>query len=147
MADHTVTITNSIFTYGLAEPTRWNEFNWNEANWGEGTLLIPKSIGKLISNNVSPTTSVSKKTHKIILNLLNPSSAVFKGAVRTIKNNLSVLSHNEDIFKFTGNGYYYIFKRPTKDGADRVDSSYTSDSDPGTSYSVSSDPATPYTEL
>ena len=147
MATHTITITNKIFTYGLAATTRWGEFNWGEANWGEGSFDIPKKIGKLVLSNVTPSSAVSKKTIKFITNDITPSSAILKKLRKIISSSLTLESKNEDIFKFTGNGYYYIFKRQTRDGVDKVVSPFTADTSPGTSYTASSGISTPYTEL
>lgn len=73
MADHTITITNSVNLFGGHPSSKWNEHNWNEFNWGYGTVSYPLVIYKCLGNSISTTDAI---TEKIIGKNLNNSTTL-----------------------------------------------------------------------
>jgi len=107
MTDHTITISNSVGVFGMARTTEWNNFNWDEALWGEGTNGLVTKACKLISNSLVSTSAVSKKISKLVTN------------------SLPVSSDPSNQTKRTGNGYKYVFRKPSTNADDRALTQWT----------------------
>lgn len=41
MANHSITIENSIGVFGPAPSNKWGDYNWNAFTWGEGNEDLP----------------------------------------------------------------------------------------------------------
>ena len=107
MADFTTTITNSFNLFGGSPSSLWNSWNWGEFNWGEGTADSILGVTKLISNSQSIDDTYHLKSVKVVANSLLPTTAV------------------PEQYLLDGNGYYYLFVRPTIDAENRSTAAWT----------------------
>lgn len=117
MADFTKTISNSIACLGNSPTTKWGSgtayvMTWGSSKWGEGTETMLISFGKAIANTVTISDAMaSKQVDKAVT--LGSISPTYEGSEETLQD---------------GNGYFYVFPRPTTDADERYNPSYTSGS-------------------
>lgn len=112
MADHTISISNSLNVFGAGPSSNWNEHNWGEFKWGEGTEDMIHGIFKVISNSQSIADTYALKLNKLISESLSIDSAIPEQYLKDAE------------------GYYYLFTKPTTDAEERSDASW-SDADIG----------------
>jgi hypothetical protein len=129
MADHIITISNSINSLGPAPSTKWGSgspytMTWGTSKWGEGTQDLIVEMIKLITNTVTP------------------SDALFNSIDKVVGNDLTVTSETTSEELLSGNGYFYLFPLPTTDAEDRNLSTYTSGTAAATTYIPASQPST-----
>lgn len=76
MADFTITISNSVNTFGPAPSSKWNAWAWNAFRWGEGTHDLTVAFDKVIGNSLVPTDAFSAETAFVvsIANTLAPTA-------------------------------------------------------------------------
>lgn len=55
MANLSITITNSVRTFGPAPADYWNAYNWNAFLWGEGTAAMVGNALKVVTNSQTLT--------------------------------------------------------------------------------------------
>ena len=113
MADHNITISNSLNTFGLAPSNKWNDWNWNAFLWGEGTedmqVLVQKLIEEAVTFDSAVTTQFS--VYVIISNSLTPDADMYAESLTD------------------GSGYNYVFASNTTDGEGRTFPTYTAVTD------------------
>jgi hypothetical protein len=124
MADHTITVSNSINLFGPS-PTYWGSGNmvWTTDKWGEGSRDLTVSVEKLIENSLSSDSDV----HKNVTHTLDFGSLSFSDDATGDLDDSS--------------GYDYVYTRPTTNPDLRVSTSYqsaTANNNSWTSGSVSS---------
>lgn len=112
MADFTITITNSINSFGPAPSTKWglsDAMEWGVSKWGEGTLDLVSSFIKVLQNSIGSDSSLIIAT----------------GYNRTMSNTLSL---TEDL-SFEGlsdsNGYSRLFSGSATNAESRIISTYS----------------------
>jgi len=125
MVDHAQTITNTLTVYGIAASNKWGTFLWGE-NWGEGTIDLAVDI--TVGDGDTMTLGDSW-TRVVQFN-------------RTFSESISTLSNLNDLTLTDANGYDYIFTKPTNDGVDRSDTSYSVVSGTSATWAETSDPGT-----
>jgi hypothetical protein len=106
MADYTITISNTVRTFG-PKPDVWGVMLWGD-KWGEGTADLPVDVIKVISNDITPDLSL------------------FKSITKFYQNTMTVDSETTSETLTDGNGYYYVFSKPTTEAESRDAVSYTS---------------------
>lgn len=106
MADHTLTIQNSMNLFGGGPPSLWNSHNWGEFNWGDGTVEIPHAIFKFIDNTTTLTDTLNKISTKLISNNQSFTTSM---PVQSLKD---------------AQGYNYLFTKPTIDSEERANTSW-----------------------
>lgn len=115
MAAYTQTITNSINCFGSSPPTVWGNstvrvMTWGSSKWGEGTHSSILSVEKLVEDSIDSDDLVSLTTE-------------FE---RLRTNEITCLSETTSEGLGSGNGYLYVFVKPTTEAEDRNQSSYSS---------------------
>ena len=125
MADFSVSISNSLNSFGPAPATRWGTgspytMTWGTSKWGEGTEDLIASIEKLISNSILSDSELFKAASKFIENSIIPTSETTNEGLQD------------------GSGYSYVFTAPTLDGESRNLTTYASGTAQGTAYSSAS---------
>lgn len=114
MANFTITVTNSVSTFGPAPSTKWGAgspytMTWGVSQWGEGTEDLPTEM-----------------THSIDAQSLSFDSALFLDAEKFLDNTLGFSSETTSEGLKSGNGYSYVFTGPTTEGENRNLSTYSS---------------------
>ncbi len=114
MANFTITISNSMRTFGPAPSDKWGvgaiyTFTWGVSKWGEGTEGLTKDY---------------EKPHAETLTLAG-ATLTFDTAKRLSAQTLSLLSETYSETLQTANGYYYTFIKPTSEAEQRNISTYT----------------------
>lgn len=122
MADLTISIANSINSFGPAPSDKWGtgtpyNFTWGVSKWGEGTEDLQVAIEKVLS---SEGYSISDDY------FFNPN----KG----LSESLPFASETTSEFLLTGNGWNYVFVAPVIDAENREIAVYTAVSGASVSY-------------
>jgi hypothetical protein len=128
MADHSVTISNTLQVLGGGEPSLWNEMVWGEDCWGS-TKDLQLQIEKCLGNTTAITTGVEVQLVKVIANTLSFTSAGCPLALQDGAGN-----------------WDYIFEGGVTNPKNRASTSYSEDSDAGTSYSEVNAPDTSWSD-
>ena len=110
MADHTITISNSLNLFGGSPSSLWNAYNWGSFKWGEGTVSVVWDLDHLISNTLTFSTVVIKDSEKVISNTLTVVSEMTYESVQD------------------ANGYYYVYVPNVTNAESRTTATYTSGS-------------------
>lgn len=53
MADHTKTISNTIYLFGMSPTSLWGSEVWGDFLWGDGDAGLPLEIGKNFSESIT----------------------------------------------------------------------------------------------
>lgn len=122
MADFSITISNSLNTFGPAPSTQWGTgtpytMTWGVSKWGEGTQDLMADVGKFLAETLSLADSFYKSFEKVW-------SDSIASAMETSSEGLS-----------DGSGWNYVFVSNTTEGESRASGSYSASSAVGTSYS------------
>lgn len=128
MADFTKTISNSINCFSLEPATNWNEFNWGTGFWGYGSNTIPLDVVKNLDNSFTVDDYYERSYEKLFSESLSMDSDITEETLQD------------------GNGYYYVFPRPTIDSNDRNNGMFTEVSNGSTSWTEDTDSDTSWTE-
>lgn len=134
MADHQITISNSIRTFGPAPSTKWGAnspytMTWGSSKWGEGTedLVVYVNL-KLIENSISPTSTLGFNASHEITNTIAP----------------TFVAAEEDITD--GSGYHYNFPDDTSNPTSMAANSWTEQSNNTTTWTKQSDGSTSWSD-
>lgn len=135
MADHSITITNAIVTFGPAPSTKWGvgtpyTMTWGTSKWGEGTEDLMCAFEKVLSNSITPSDDnyYFNIEHLISLGSISPT---FEMSSETLTD---------------GSGYYYNFISNTSEAEDRDATTYTQVSNSSSSWTEDSDENTSWSE-
>jgi hypothetical protein len=126
MADFTITVGNSVAVLGMGAPTLWGAFDWGTGFWGAGSNPMVFDVDKALDvETITTADALSKDTSR--------------GAW---SETITTAADATDQTKQDGNGYFYVFTRPTLDAEERQITSYTSGTPPDTAWTedVSSGP-------
>jgi hypothetical protein len=129
MADFSITVRNSINTFGPAPTDKWGSpFTWGSSLWGEGDQVISTSFffPKTISNSITCDSSVALASSRFIL-LSDSISQDFEMSNENLQD---------------PNGYFHVFAKPSTNAEDRVMTSFTSEPRVTTSWSQSTGAST-----
>lgn len=126
MANHTISISNSINSFGPAPSTKWGtgsvyNMTWGSSKWGEGTIDLQVDVVKILTNSV----------------ILSGAVNIFD-IVPVISNSLVFTSETTNEGLRTANGYYYLFTGPTTEAENRNQSTYISGTGASTSWTQAS---------
>jgi hypothetical protein len=116
VADHVISISNSLNLFGPAPSTKWGEgspytMTWGTSKWGEGTEDLIVSVEKYLGNEITA------------------SDAYFKEAAHAV--NFGEISSTFEMSSeslLDGSGYYYVFRKPSTDAENQVITTYASGS-------------------
>lgn len=117
MADHTITIVNSINVFGGAPTNKWGSMVWGVEAWGYGDVDLIQSVFKKISNTFTVSDGVTKSVGKKIAEVLYVDADMSS-------------EHLKDAA-----GYSYIFPNNTDEGESRIDTQYSNVSYNSATYS------------
>lgn len=123
MADHAITVSNTMNVFGPGPSTKWNGFNWAESNWGYGDPVI-KEVGKLVENQ----TSIS--------------DALYKLADKSISEVLTLTWGVDPIEHLDGAGYFYEEPDRQIEMEDRISTGYSQPNSTSASWSEGTPPST-----
>ena len=129
MADFTITVQNSFNVFGLEPSTKWNFFNWGQS-WGYGVETTLLEIEKSLAETMTVTDSLETS---IGYNMILETQIVFDS--NPIEETLQ-----------DGNGYYYVFTRPSIDAEDRNLTSFVANSRASTNWTEPSTATTSWSE-
>ena len=154
MADLTVTITNSLNTFGQGPTTKWGvgdslTMTWGSSKWGEGTQDIPTDVIKVVENSQASTTTVGFAVTHLISDqqVITPTSSVLNAVDRTIDGQtITTTSDVTDLRLQTGDWFYEFIDR-TADADDQRIDGFTAVSDVTTTWAETSDVTTTWTEV
>ena len=116
MADHTISITNTVNTFG-PWPEKWGIMQWGVDKWGEGTQDLPCDVGKFIDN----ATALDGNTLHLSVGKLisNETALAFETSGESLKDPA---------------GYNYVFTKPDTDAENRTTASFTAAAAASTTY-------------
>ena len=95
MTAYSITVSNSLRTFGGGPSSKWAEYNWNAFKWGEGTNDFPQNIRHLLTTSpLVPTSAMPGFTvrHKLTAQTLVPDTGITYRYARAIANSLSPTS-------------------------------------------------------
>jgi hypothetical protein len=94
MADYTVTINNSLRTFGIGPTSQWGAMTWGSSKWGEGSIAVQtiKTIDIGISNSIGTTVDLVKILTKGIFNTQASDSSVIKIPYKVVDSAITVSS-------------------------------------------------------
>ena len=133
MADHSITVDNTLTFHGHGYPSIWNAVTWNAFTWGWSSDSETR-VEKVIDSTATPTTDVGKYViHWLDSEGVTLDSAVENAFVMAISEALSVSSDRYSAVLTDSNGYTHVFPSDATDAEDRDIPTWTS----GTVGSVS----------
>ena len=121
MADHTISVTNSVNIFGPAPSTKWGAnspytMTWGTSKWGEGTEdLITRVEKNLTSETLTLANALYFHANKVLENSITPTSETTSEGLQS-------------------GIYSYVFVGPTTEAESRSESTYTSQSAGTTTY-------------
>jgi hypothetical protein len=127
MADYNVTLSNTLNVFGGSPSSKWGDMLWGE-NWGEGSEDLPVDIEKVLSESLSLDSSVSKEPEKVISEQVTVTSETTYEDLRD------------------GNGYYYVFPKPTTDAEQRNLTTWTEATEDTETYTSQAATTTTWSE-
>lgn len=91
MADHTITINNSLRTLGIGPTSQWGTMVWGTDKWGDGSIPVQtiKFTAVSIANSINATVEIIKYVTKGIFNTQGTTSDVVKIPYKSIANSVS----------------------------------------------------------
>lgn len=122
LADFTITISNSINTFGPAPSSKWNAYNWNAFRWGEGTTDLITETDKLLANATT----------------LSDAFTMIYEATLTIANSLSLSTEPSIEYLTDRAGFYYVFAGGVTNADSRVSTTYSTVSTSAAAWSAAS---------
>jgi hypothetical protein len=135
VADHTITIANSLNVFGDDPPTRWGTsahfvMTWGTDKWGYGSEDMQEEVGKFLEpGSVALTSAITQIEVVLILsNAITFSSAL-------------TLERLSD-----GSGWDYVLPGGTTNGVDQIATTYANGSSASTTYTTSSAPSTTWSD-
>lgn len=123
MADHSISISNSIRCFGTSPSSKWGSgspytMTWGTTKWGEGTEDEIVSVEKVLDNPVTIDSSLS----------------LYADYYFSYSNSLSCESETYSEYLQTSNGYFYYFVAPTLDAENRNPASFSAITGASTTY-------------
>lgn len=142
MTAFTKTISNTVGFVGGKPAQPWGSsvtnatMVWGTNKWGNKLHFENFLITHLISESliVSGATFVKDIAHILPAESLSLSDAEFKETTRTISESLSLTGDSSSQTLQEPNGYYYVFRKPTTNNENTVQSQYSSLSASTTSF-------------
>jgi hypothetical protein len=119
MADHTITISNSLSPVGVGPVQLWNVMEWGE-QWGSSADVIEDIMvaPDMADLTLTPSIAGFDVTHIIDGNTLTLSDAVGKDMTISIINAITFTEDLSFILKQLGD-WDYVFPLPTTDGRNK----------------------------
>ena len=138
MANHSITVTNTLAFHGHGYPPLWNAVTWNAFTWGwaaDSEVLV----AKLIDSTATPTSDAVKYVTHLIEDegfALTSESLVY--FIIAITNELAMSSDMYSETLTDGNGYSHVFPGNATNAEDRDTPTWTGGAAGSTSWSSSS---------
>ena len=103
MAEFSVSVSESVRTFGGAPTSRWNAYNWNAFKWGEGTASMVIGLGLGVSESQASSGTCDAAAGYVIAlaEAFTPTASMTSGQIRDMA------------------GYYHVFPNSTTDGEER----------------------------
>jgi hypothetical protein len=119
MADHTITIANSVRAFGSRRANYWGVFEWGET-WG--TIVdFEHEVGKIVQNTITPASIQIKNFIKsAINNTLFIDSQPIKAPSFTLSfGSVNVTNDMSEMYLQDAAGYYRFFRGYTPNAKNR----------------------------
>lgn len=129
MADHTITVSNSLNVFGNKKTSRWNSMVWGTGKWGYGDFDLITTVYKVISDTVT----------------LSGAGLIFD-ATKITESSMVVSGNLTNEMLIDSNGYNHVFDID-KNAENRPLTSYTSLNTGSATYSTQADPSTTWTSI
>lgn len=127
MADHIVTIENSLNLFGPAPSNKWDDWEWGSLIWGEGNAGLATSVMKYLSDSIVPVDSVAKASTRKVTNILTPIGDMGSE-------------------KLTNGSWSYNFVSGTDEGEERAFANWSEDTDEDETWSKEGSSETDWSE-
>ncbi len=143
MADHNITISNSLNTFGPAPTDLWNEWNWNAFKWGEGTADLQVFVNLIVNTSALAPSSAVELFWNFYISIAD-ASLVLDSSVTpyfyTSINIANTLTPVADMYAESltdGSGYNYVFPSNVTDAEQRTIPTYTDVDGASTTWTTS----------
>lgn len=150
MADHTITVTNSVRCFGAGPASLWNASyaTWGSFKWGEGTADIPHAIVHLVSVSLSSTDTPHKLVTHLITETVTPSGMeIFRILpLKLISESISPDSEMTSEEVLDGSGYNRVFQGGVTDAENRTTTSWTDATDDTQTWSTATAATTTWSD-
>jgi hypothetical protein len=125
LADLSITISNSVNTFGPAPSSKWGSMLWSNSGagkWGEGSEDVATQAEKSFSESLTLSDSLTLSVTFYL----------------SLAESITVTSETTDEVLQDGSGYSYVFVSNTADADDQDVPTYSEGSDPGSSWTSGS---------
>lgn len=119
MADFSITIANSVNTFGPAPSDKWAAYEWNAFTWGEGTADLATDTHKVLGESVALSDTITAEAAFVI----------------SISNALAPTGDMGAEYLTDAAGYAYVFPDRVTDAEDRAIPTWTASSGPASGWS------------
>lgn len=133
MADHTITVANSLNLLGLGPPSLWGE-DWHELYWGYGSATFPFEVTHIYDNSLTPDTTMSFDATRFIEETISTSDLTSKDQYIDLFEGLSLDFETTDESLKDGAGYTYVYPSDATNLEDRDYPTYTSQAANASTY-------------
>lgn len=120
MADFTITISNSVNTFGPAPSNKWEAFEWNAFAWGEGTADLATDTHKVFGETIALADSITAEAAFVI----------------SISNALAPTADMGAEYLADAAGYNYVFPDRVTDAEDRALPTWAASSAPASGWTA-----------
>ncbi len=124
MTAYSITVSNSLRTFGGGPSDKWAERNWNAFLWGEGTNDLPQNVRHLLATSpLVPTSAMPgfAVVHRLTVQSIAPDTAISFRYARAIANSLQLDSDVPTLEVQDPEGWLRGFSPPgTPNASDRT---------------------------
>lgn len=125
MADHSITVDNTLAFHGHGYPSIWNAVTWNSFTWGSTTDSETR-VTKVIDSTATPTTDMVKYViHWLESEGITLDSSVENAFVMAINEALGISSDMYSEVLTDSNGYTHVFPGGATNAEDRDSPTWT----------------------
>ena len=138
MADHSITVTNTLAFHGHGYPPIWNAVTWNSFTWGYSADAEVR-VTKVVDTTVTPTTDAVKYVIHLIENEGTAlDSDVVAYVYVTITNDLTFTIDMYSQVLTDSEGYSHVFPGNATNAEDRDTPTWTGGAAASTTWASSS---------
>ena len=147
MADHTITVSNSIRAFGAREANYWGVFVWGVDSWGT-KQDFKHEIGKYIENTLALASSETKAVEKYLSDAIYGDTQHLKSFETTISfGEVKPVADIGSIFMQDPAGYYRVFRDSTANAKLRPSDTYIRLSASATAYTRQTTTSTAWSKI
>lgn len=148
MANFTITISNQIYPLGpdVTTPSLWGTFQWG-GKWLFSATDSIMAVEKVVTNAVTPDSTLSFETEKTVENSLAPDDAnqVTKEIQKDLAETLSVSFDTSDEGLKNGD-WNYVFVKPSANAENRNLATFTTSPNASTTWTSGTGAGTSWSE-